>query len=342
MGVTERHTDHLAVHAGPPRAADRGWRHGLLVLAALAVGALALRALNSTGIAQLQNFLLVFGSLLIEALPFIMLGALVAAAMETFLPHGFFARIASLPRPLQMPVAGLGGFAFPVCECGSVPVARRLSMRGIAPGAAVTFMLAAPILNPIVLVSTAVAYRGRDVLWLMVLGRGALGLIAALAVGWVVGRKSRRELLKAPEDHHDSDELAAGRWRRFFGQFSTDFLLLGKYLVIGGAVAAGLQTFLPQAVLGTVADTPVLSVVAMMTLAGILSLCSQSDAFVAASFVQFGPAAQLAFLVFGPMVDAKLGFLYAGTFSKGFVRTVILGVGAVVLAAALWLEVVVG
>ena len=79
-----------------------------------------------------------------------------------------------------------------------------------------------------------------------------------------------------------------------------------------------------------------------LALAGVLSLCSESDAFVAASFVQFGMGAQLAFLVFGPMVDAKLGFLYAGTFSRGFLRTVVVSVGTATLAGALWLEVFFG
>ena len=117
---------------------------------------------------------------------------------------------------------------------------------------------------------------------------------------------------------------------------------MGRYLVIGAVVAATLQTFVPQSVIGAVAQTPVVSLVALMALAFVLSLCSESDAFVAASFVQFGPAAQLAFLVFGPMVDTKLGFLYSGTFTRGFLRTVVLVVGAVTLAGTLWLEVLVG
>lgn len=312
------------------------------MLGVLAIAVIGLRIAEASGIAQIQSFLLIATSLLIEAFPFILLGAVVSAAIEVYVPTRFFTRIGALPRALQMPVAGLGGFAFPVCECGSVPVARRLAMKGVAPAAAVTFMLAAPILNPVVLVSTAVAYRGRDILWWMVGGRAALGLIAGLAVGWIVGRQSKHELLRVPEDEHDPADAAQGRTRRFFGHLSTDFLLLGRYLVIGAAVAAALQTFVPQSVLGAVAGAPVLSIVAMMALAGVLSLCSESDAFVAASFVQFGPASQLAFLVFGPMVDAKLGFLYAGTFSRGFVRTVVITVASVTLAGALWLEVLTG
>jgi uncharacterized protein len=332
--------------------------NALLVLAALAVAGLLLRFLNATGIPALQNFLLVFSSLLIEALPFILLGAAASALIEVFVPSSFFARMARLPRGIQMPVAGLGGFAFPVCECGSVPVARRLIVKGLTPAAAVTFMLAAPILNPVVLIATAIAYRGRDILWPMVIGRGVLGLLVAMAVGWVVGNKSRREILRVgahdqeedspsvPEHPGEHDHLrpaeAGARWGRYFGQLAGDFTLLAQYLVIGAAVASALQTFVPQSIIGAVAETPVLSVLALMGLASVLSLCSESDAFVAASFVQFGMAAQLGFLVVGPMIDAKLGVLYAGTFSRGFVRTVVVVVFAATLAGSLWMQVLFG
>jgi uncharacterized membrane protein YraQ (UPF0718 family) len=344
MAVAER----LPVDVGRP--AGRSARNALLVAGGIALLAATLRLADAGGIPQIQNFLLVFSSLLIEALPFILLGAVVSAAIEVFVPARAFARVGRLPAPLQMPLAGLGGFAFPVCECGSVPVARRLTAKGLSPQAALTFMLAAPVLNPIVLVATAVAYRGREAMWVMVGGRAALALAVALVAGWVLGGRGRSELLRTPADephadcadvdcaHHEDEP----RWKAFTAHLAGDFLMLGKYLVIGAAAAGLLQTFIPQSFIGAVADTPVLSIVALMGLAAALSLCSQSDAFVAASFVQFGPASQLAFLVFGPMVDAKLGFLYAGTFSKGFVRTLVVVVAAVTLAGTLWLEVAVG
>lgn len=324
--------------------ARTAWRTPILVLAALAAVALLARILSGAGIGAARTFLLVFGSLLVEALPFILLGAAVSAFIEVFVPASAFARLARLPRGLQMPVAGLGGFAFPVCECGSVPVARRLLLKGLHPAAAVTFMLAAPILNPVVLLATAIAYRGRDVLWPMLLGRAGLGLVVAMAVGWAVGSKTTAQLLRpdrAVEDH-DHGGAKEGRWPRFFGQLADDFTMLTRYLVIGAGVAAALQTFLPQDVIGRVATTPVLDVLALMVLAAALSLCSESDAFVAASFVQFGMAPQLAFLVAGPMIDAKLAALYGGTFGRGFVRTVVIVVFAVTLAGSLWIQVAFG
>jgi uncharacterized membrane protein YraQ (UPF0718 family) len=318
-------------------------RHAIAVMVTLAAAGLALRLLDPARFAWLQNFLIVLSSLLVEALPFIMLGALASAVIEVFVPSSAFARIARLPRPLQLPAAAMAGVAFPVCECGSVPVARRLVSKGLAPSAAVTFMLAAPILNPVVVASTFVAYRGRDSLWTMVLGRMGLGFLVAVAVGWVVGTVRGEDLLRPRpgDDDRDADEDEP-RWSRFFGHLSGDFVFMGRFLVMGAAIAAAVQTFVPQSVIGRVAGTPVLDLVAMMALAFLLSLCSESDAFVAASFVQFGPGAQLAFLVFGPMVDMKLAALYAGTYSRGFLRTVIVTVGAVTLAGTLWIKVVAG
>ncbi|MGH2748863.1 MAG: permease [Actinomycetota bacterium] len=333
--------------AAPPLRAEPSWRYGAAAVLALAVLAVVLRVVEPGQVAAIQNFILVFSSLLIEAVPFILLGAIVSAAIEVFVPVSVFERLAGLPRPLQLPAAGFAGVAFPVCECGSVPVARRLAAKGLSPGAAVTFMLAAPILNPIVIASTAVAYRGRPELWPMVLGRAGLGLLVAMSVGWVVANQTKERLLRPRPEDVDSHEHEHGHGREskavaFFGHLAGDFNFMGRYLVIGAAVAGALQTFVPQDVIGGVARTPIVSLAAMMALAFMLSLCSESDAFVAASFVQFGVGAQLAFLVFGPMVDTKLGFLYSATFARGFFRTVVVVVGAATLVGALWMEVLFG
>ena len=333
----------MAQLATRPSAPASSWRYAAGAGVGMVALAAVLRLLDPARVPGVQNFFIVFGSLLIEAVPFILLGAVVSALIEVFVPVRAFERLALLPRPLQLPIAGLAGFAFPVCECGSVPVARRLAAKGLAPSAAVTFMLAAPILNPVVIASTFVAYRGRDTLWQMVLGRCALGLAAAIAVGWVVSGERRDTLLRArPGDDHDHGHEHEARSSAFFGHLAGDFLFMGRYLVIGAGVAALLQTVVPQSIIGSVAGAPVLSLIAMMGLAYVLSLCSESDAFVAASFVQFGVGAQLAFLVFGPMVDTKLTVLYSGTFSKGFFRTVVIVVASVTLVGTLWLEVAFG
>jgi uncharacterized membrane protein YraQ (UPF0718 family) len=170
--------------------------------------------------------------------------------------------------------------------------------------------------------------------------------VVAVAVGWVIGARSADDLLKPSPDEAHAHAMELGRpearWRRFFVHLGSDFLFMGRYLILGATAAAAIQTFLPTSVLGGMADRALLSLVMMMALAAVLSLCSESDAFVAASFVQFGPSAQLAFLVFGPMVDLKLLALYAGTFRRGFVRAVVLGVAATTLVGTLWVGVLSG
>jgi uncharacterized protein len=313
------------------------------VLGALAAVAIAIRLIDPAGIAWLQNLLIVFGSLLVEATPFVVIGAFVSAAIEVLVPESAFARIGRLPRPVQVPAAALAGVAFPVCECGSVPVARRLVRKGLTPSAAVTFMLAAPILNPVVIASTYVAYRGRDSLWFMVGGRIVLGALVAIAVGWVVGATNAAHLLRPRSDAEvDSVDEDEPRGRRFIGHLTGDVIFMMRFLVLGAAIAAAVQTFIPQTIVARLADLPVLSLVAMMGLAFLMSLCSESDAFVAASFVGFGPSAQLAFLVFGPMVDLKLVALYAGTYHRSVVRTLVITAFAVTLVGTLWFEVVLG
>jgi uncharacterized membrane protein YraQ (UPF0718 family) len=294
-----------------------------------------------------QAALIVFGSLVIQALPFVLVGAFAAAVIEVYAPPNTLEKLAHLPRPLQLPAAGLAGLAFPICECGSVPVARRLIHRGLMPSAAMTFMLAAPVLNPVVIASTLVAYRGREPLWTMVIGRFTLGLLVAIAVGWVVGSRSDNLLKKAgPAGEHDHHVVEYGRpeprWRTFFVHLGNDFLYMGRFLLLGAAFAAVVQTFLPQSIFESVASVPIVDIVLMMVLAFVLSLCSESDAFIAASFTQFGPGAQLAFLVFGPMVDFKLGAIYAGTFQRSVIRTLVVTVGATTLTGALWVSVIFG
>ena len=339
----------MAIDAAPrsgaiePRASAPGVKTWLPVVAALAAVAAFVHFGDPLRLDWVRNFTIVFGSLLVEAVPFIVLGAFVSAGIEVLVPASTFTKIGRLPRALQMPAAAMAGVTFPVCECGSVPVARRLIAKGLAPSAAVTFMLAAPIVNPVVVASTFVAYRGRDSLGIMVGGRFVLGLVVAMIVGWVIGVRRPDELLRRSRrtDAHEVD-ASETRWRRFVGHLSSDIVFMGRFLIIGAAIAGAIQTFVPQTIVDRLAGTPIVSLLAMMILAYLMSLCSESDAFVAASFVAFGPGAQLAFLVFGPMVDTKLTALYLGTYSRGFFRTLLITVAASTLVATLWIEVVFG
>jgi uncharacterized membrane protein YraQ (UPF0718 family) len=307
---------------------------GLLILALIG------RVAGIGDVAAIETFVLIFTSIVVEALPFVLMGALVSAMIEVYVPDKVFERLARLPIGLQLPGAAFSGMAFPVCECGSIPVARRLITRGLHPSAGLAFMLASPILNPIVLASTYIAYRGRGVAFQMVAGRAALGLIVALVAGWALGAGDKKQILRAratmEDDHSDVRGMTA-----LAAHLAGDFMFMGRFVVFGAAIAAGLQTVVPQQVISGVADTPVVAALALMLLAFVLSLCSEADAFVAVSFLQFPLGAQMAFLVFGPVVDIKLAVLYGATFRAHFLPRLVAVMIPVVLAGSLWFEVLV-
>jgi uncharacterized protein len=294
----------------------------------------------------------VFVSITVEALPFVLLGALVSAALAVLVPDRVFARVADLPRALQVPGAAIGGMAFPVCECGSVPVARRLALRGLDESASVAFMLAAPILNPVVLASTAVAFQGNDAL-AMTLGRAGIGLVVAIAGGLLLARfiRTRKDTALPPRgadaghlhDHglEGTARGGAGRLEAIVEIASADLLLMGRFVVAGAALAATAQAIVPTDVLTGLGDSALLGPLVLMLVAFVLSLCSEADAFVAASFSQFTPGAQLAFLSFGPVFDMKLGLLYGVTFGRVFaVALALLAVPVVLVASVLMQELV--
>jgi len=306
---------------------------------------LAVVAARGAGLAEnetLATFGVIFTSIVVEALPFILLGAAASAAIAVWVPARAFARVGRLPAPLQVPAAAVAGFAMPVCECGSVPVARRLMLRGLRPSAGIAFMLAAPILNPIVLASTWVAYGAAGRAVEMTAARAALGLTVAVLAGWLIGRGGESLLRARAEDAVEEHDHEGGSAGGFVEHLASDFVFMGRFVVIGAAVAALLQTAVPQDALSSVAGATVLGALALMALAVALSLCSEADAFVAVSFTAFPLGSQLAFLVLGPVVDAKLAVLYGATFRRRFVLQVLAIAVPVALAGALVFDAVIG
>ena len=332
-----------SAHAGTLRRAPS--TRALVAVGAICFLLLIGGRLSGIGdVARAQTFAIIFTAIVVEALPFMLLGAFASGIVEVYVSDATFRRIAGLPAALQLPVAALGGFAFPVCECGSVPVARRLIKRGMHPSAGVAFMLASPIFNPIVLASTWVAYSPRGLAFEMVAGRAGLGLIVALAAGWTLGADGARQVIgnrqEAPVCHDDSSGPPVTSRRRALAEHvAADFFSLGKFLVAGAALAAAIQTVVPQSVVAGFARTPVIGALTLMIVAFVSSLCSEADAFVAVSFTQFPLSSQLAFLVSGPVLDFKLAFLYGGAFRKRFVPALAAVVLPVVLGGALWFEV---
>ncbi len=261
----------------------------------------------------LQAWATVFVAICVQALPFLVLGTLLSAAITALVPTSFLERALPKRAALAVPVAGLAGVVLPGCECASVPVADGLIARGVAPAAALAFLLSAPAINPVVLTATAVAFPGRPE---MVMARFAASLATAVVMGWLWVRFGRPEWLRPSVRR--TQPTGAGRWTAFRAAFAHEFLHASGFLVVGGITAATLNVVVPRQLLSSLAHLPGASVLVLALLAVVLAVCSEADAFVAASLSAFPLAARLAFMVVGPMVDVKLVAMQAGTFGWSF------------------------
>ena len=302
---------------------------GLLVLLIL-IGSLPNVNLDFLG-DKVQTFTTIFLGIFIEAVPFLLAGSLVSGFIAVFVDKDMIAHY--VPRR-AVPAAFTGallGFAFPVCECGVVPVTRRLYQKGLPLPVGIAFLLSAPVINPVVLASTYVAFGFGPVL----IGRYILTFIIAFMVGLIFHFAKPEEVLRPaeetgiglPESYNAPEAAVKGsnRWWTSIVTAADDFLDMARYLIVGSLLAAAMQTFVSQALLLEFGGSPTLSVVAMMVLAFVLSICSTVDAFLALSFVNtFSTGSILSFLVFGPMVDIKSALMFLGVFRRRIVLYLIL------------------
>ena len=292
-------------------------------------------------------------SLVLEGAPFILLGALISGIIDAYLPSKMMDRLLPKNPIAAVFVAGLMGAIFPVCECAIVPVIRRLVSKGLPVACAMTYMLSAPIINPIVALSTFSAFanpRDPSQPWMMMGSRLILGYIIAVIIGLVMTRISAEKILRPGvlKAARDNAELAAAPvvkadnrdGRRIVQALRTaqkDFVDVGMYFIIGVLIASIFKTqivFRPamQEQIYGVASNVWLAPLILMVLAFVLSLCSTTDAFVIAADSLFTKTAKLAFLVFGPMMDMKLIFLYSTILQR---RAVLLLV--IALSSLTWL-----
>jgi len=282
-----------------------------------------------------QGLVTIFLSIFFEAFPFVTAGVLLSATIGLFVSDARIQRL--VPRgALGAALAGaLLGLAIPVCECGTVPMARRMLHKGAPLPFGVAFLLAAPVVNPVVIVSTAVAFNG-DLLILG--GRLGLTLLIAVTVALALARLPRQELL-APQaaGHNDSCGCGHDHGRSpgaVLRHSAEELVEMGRWLIMGGLLAAAMQTFVPQSLLLGVGGGPLLSVLVLMALAVVLSVCSTVDAFLALALsTAFGPGALLAFLVFGPMIDIKSTLMFLTTLSPRAVAWILALVTPLVVAA---------
>ncbi|MBC1543418.1 permease [Listeria cossartiae] len=327
----------------------------------------------------------IFISILIEALPFVLIGVFIAGFIQMFISEQFIARVIPKNKFLAVIVGSFIGIFFPSCECGIVPIVRNLLAKGVPLHAGIAFMLTAPIINPVVLFSTYVAFGST---WEVPLLRVAGSLVVALVVGNIIayfykgtGLKDRFLKYEAASEkvavpagnlalaggpaestttnfqaltteaashnahahhHHHGEEHTHAKmtlnqkiWHTV--QHAVDeFFSVGKYLVFGALIAAAMQTYIKTSTLVSIGHGPILSILLMMVLAFVLSLCSEADAFIGASFRSvFSTQSIVAFLVFGPMLDIKNLMMMLGAFKAKFVLLIVTSVTIVVFLYAL-------
>jgi len=279
---------------------------------------------------QLQDLLTLSISVIIESLPFVMLGILLSILVQVWIPDRWIMRV--LPRHplLRRGAISFIGILLPVCECGNVPLARGLLVKGFSVSESMTFLLAAPIINPITIVTTGQAFGFDSPIFI---GRMIGGLLIANMVGWLFSRHPDQDSLmtarfaaecRLPDAHENGDS----RWASSIDLFRHEAATIMPALFIGSLVAGLVQVAVPRSILLGLGSNPVWSIVAMMALAFVISVCSNVDSFFILPFVgTFMPGSITAFLVFGPIVDIKMLTLMRTTFTSKVLVILVVVVG---------------
>jgi uncharacterized membrane protein YraQ (UPF0718 family) len=304
---------------------------------------------------KVAEFIKIFRSIFWEAMPFVVLGAVIAGILEELLPQRLLTRVLPRSRTLAIALGALLGLVFPMCECGIIPVMRRLLRKGLPLSCCVAYILAGPIINPVVLLSTGAAFSGMEGAldprgglsyqmgagWMVGL-RAGLGFLIAFVTAHIVDRMHQRygsklltPLAMPPvettaEDEAEVEGPRRTLWQRLANISETalhDFVDIAVFLLLGALLSSFMHMILSKALLAQLSQNhAVLSILLMMGLAIVLCLCSEADAFVAASFVTLRPAAKLSFLVLGPMLDLKLYLMYTRVFRPRLIWTIFLSV----------------
>lgn len=336
-------TTSRSVASAPPRSGVArtlvGLGVGVVVVAALfLIDAFAPTFFAAPLPTRAQDGLTLALSVLIESLPFVVLGVLLSIIVQVWVPPGAIERWMPRAPWARRAVLSLLGMLIPVCECGNVPFARGLLMRGFRVSDTLTFLVAAPIVNPIVIISTHAAFGFSDGI---LVARLVGGFLIANLIGWLYSRHPDPDKLLT-ERFLETCEIVVqergGRGRRSLAQFVVELRSVMPALIIGSMVAGAVQVLIPRSALLAIGSDPALSIAAMMVLAVVVSLCSNVDAFFALSFAStFTPGSIVAFLVVGPIVDLKMYALLRTTFTT----RVLVGLTAIVVLSAFALGTVV-
>jgi hypothetical protein len=280
-----------------------------------------------------SNFTIIFLGIFIEAIPFLLLGTLASGLVELFISEDLIQRILPKSVILSTLLGCFLGLVFPVCECGVVPLVRRLYKKGLPISTGISFLLSAPVINPIVILSTLSAFGIGEMFWMRL---GSTFLIAFITGMVFTTVESSDQVLNpsagiicescnAAHPAHRQQTAFMEKMRQLLQISTNELFEMGRYLIIGALLSSAMQTFIPQSALLEIGEGAVLSVLVMIALAIVLSICSTVDAFVALSFIgNFTTASVLSFLVYGPMVDIKSTLMFMHVFKRNAVTYLLL------------------
>ena len=292
-----------------------------------------------------KNISIIFTSIFFESLPFILLGSIISSIIETYVQNETIAKLIPKNKVLASFVGIFLGFFIPACDCAVIPVSKRLLKKKVPIHVAVSFMLASPIINPVVLLSTYYAFfnKNPDIFWLRII----LGIAIAFTVGIIIGILFKdKDVLKDgviddnhnhDHDHHHHHSCSCHNCQikshehnlkndflSIVKHTSIDFFEVVKFLMIGALITSMIQSLLPRNILLVFNDNKILSVITLMIFAYLISLCSTSDSFIGKSLLSsFPKSSVVSYLLLGPMIDIKNTFVLLGNYNKKFVITLI-------------------
>lgn len=283
----------------------------------------------------------IFLSIVIEALPFVLLGSIISGFIEVYLTPEKVVRLLPQNKFFNILIGSFAGLIFPSCECGIVPIIHRFLKKKVPTYTALPFLVTAPVINPIVLFATFSAFGNS---WLFALTRALGSLLLAQVLGILLGFVWTGDILvdhkTLPLHGHKHTNQEQGHFFQAWIHAIDEFFDSGRYLILGALFASCVQVYIPTHILTSISSNPFIAILILMVLSFLLSLCSEADAFIGSSLLgTFGMAPVIAFLVIGPVLDIKNLLMMTRVFQKSFIRDFILVTVVIVFLFAASLEV---
>ena len=286
-----------------------------------------------------QNIAIIFISIFFESLPFLLLGSLISSVIENFVSDDTITKLIPKNVILGSIVGIFLGFFIPACDCAIIPVSRKLIEKKVPLNVAISFMLASPIINPVVLLSTYQAFKNTcpNMIWYRLI----LGIVIALIIGIIMSIKYKENILLKEKEHdhchcNHKEKGIKNAISDILEHMTIDFIDVLKFLIIGALIASIIQVVLPKSILTIFQNNTILSIITLMIFAYVISLCSTSDSFIGSALLQTFPQnAILAYLIVGPMIDIKNTIVLLGSYKKDFVRDLIMSIFVITFIAVL-------